>query len=351
MAPAQEASIIEYLDGILERLTTGCAIGYAGDVPSLIEAAAAAEGLRAVVERDHSVTVHLKGSGRGAVMLACHIDEIGLIVDRIDDAGRIFFSTVGGIDPRILPGQAVMVLGRERCRGYIAIKPPHLMDREELKRVPRLEDLFIDTGRSAAAVRESVSIGDCVCFDVGYGRMEGDLRTAKALDNRASVACGIAVLRELARLGHGLDVHFVATSQEEFTGMGARIHAYRLPVDYAVVIDVSHGEHPDLKDHERFPLKAGPTIIRGATVPAVLSDRLIGTAQRLGIPYQIEPAPGDTATDADDIAFSRSGIPTCIVGIPVRYMHTPVEIVALGDIEAAVRLVTDLIRNLEMPAT
>lgn len=346
---AREAIIIEYLDGLLERLTTACAVGYAGDVPAVIEQAAAAEGLQAVVEKDRSVSIHIKGSGNGAVMLACHVDEIGFMVNRVDDAGRIFFSAVGGIDARILPGQAVTVLGRERCGGYIAIKPPHLMDQEEMKKVPRMEDLFIDIGRPPAAVRETISIGDCICFDVRYGRMEGDLRTAKAIDNRASVACGIAILRELTRLGHDLDVHFIATSQEEYTGLGAQIHAYRLPVDYAVVLDVSHGEHPDLKEHERYPLNGGPTIIRGATVPAVLSDRLVSAAQRSGIPYQIEPAPGSTATDADDIAFSRGGIPTCVVGIPVRYMHTPVEIVSLRDIEAAARLVTDFVRNLELP--
>lgn len=326
-------------------------IGYAGDIAGVIERAARAEGMQAVLEKDRSVSIHLKGSGRGAVMLACHIDEIGFMVDRVDDAGRIFFSTVGGADVRILPGQAVSILGRERFDGYIAIKPPHLSAKEELKRVPRLEELFIDTGMAPDIVRESISIGDCICFNVQYGKMDGGLRTAKALDNRASVACGIAVLRELARLDHGLDVHFVATSQEEYTGLGASVHAYRLPVDYAIVVDVSHGEHPDLKEHERFPLNSGPTIVRGATVPAVLFDRLVNTAQRSGIPYQIEPAPSATATDADDIAFSREGIPTCIIGIPLRYMHTPVEVVSLGDIEAGVHLITNFIKALESART
>lgn len=326
-------------------------LGYAGDVSGVIERVARAEGMQAVVERDRSVSIHLKGSGRGAVMLACHVDEIGFMVDRIDDAGRIFFSAVGGVDVRILPGQAVSILGRERFDGYVAIKPPHLLTKEEMKKVGRLEELFIDTGMAPDMVREGISIGDCICFNVRYGRMDGDLRTAKALDNRASVACAIAVLRDLAKLDHGLDVHFVATSQEEYTGLGAKVHAYRLPVDYAIVVDVSHGEHPDVKEHERFPLNSGPTIVRGATVPAVLSDRLISTARRSGIPCQIEPAPRATATDADDIAFSREGIPTCVIGIPLRYMHTPVEVVSLRDIEAAVHLITNFIKDLEDAGT
>jgi len=148
-------------------------------------------------------------------------------------------------------------------------------------------------------------------------------------------------------MDHGLSVHFVATSQEEYTGLGARIHAFRLPVEYAVIVDVSHAEHPDLKEHECFPLGNGPTITRGATVPAKLSDLLIQTAKELEISYQLQPVPSRTGTDADDIAFSREGVASCIVGIPLRYMHTPVEVVSLKDIERAARLITHFIKRLE----
>jgi endoglucanase len=269
------------------------------------------------------------------------------MVSRIDDAGRIFFSEVGGADVRILPGQEVTVLGKKRYRGYVGVKPPHLLGREERKRVLPLEELFIDVGLRPGVVKRDVRIGDYIAFAAKYKKLQGDLRAVKSLDNRASVACGIMALRELAKKDHGLDVYFVATSQEEFTGLGARTHAYKLPLDYAIVVDVSHAEHPDLKDHEYFPLNKGPTIVRGATVPARMYDLLVEAAKELEIPYQIEPVLSRTATDADDIAFNREGIPTCVVGIPLRYMHTPVEIVSLRDIERAARLITRFIEKLE----
>jgi putative aminopeptidase FrvX len=337
---------MDYLDVILEKLTQATGVGYAGDVSSVIELLLKEENIPAKIEKDGSVSVHLKGNGKGAVMLACHVDEIGFMVSRIDEAGRIYFTEIGGTDIRILPGQEVVVLGKKRRSGYVAIKPPHLLGKEEREVVPRIENLFVDIGMTPAVVKRDIRLGDYICFVGRYGRISDDLRTAKALDNRASVACGMLVLRELVNADHALDVHFVATSQEEYTGLGARIHAYRLPIDYAIVVDVSHGEHPDLKEYDYFPLNSGPAIVRGATVPARLFELLVDTAKNLEIPYQIQPVPSATATDADDIAFTREGIPTCIVNIPLRYMHTPVEIVSLKDIERAARLITLFIKRL-----
>jgi putative aminopeptidase FrvX len=339
--------VMEYLDVLLGKLTQAIGIGYGGDVPDVITQALKAENIEAVVAQDGSISAHLRRSGKHGVMLACHIDEIGYMVSRIDDAGRIFFSEIGGADVRILPGQEVTVLGKKRYRGYIGVKPPHLLGQEERKIVLPLEELFIDVGLKPSVVRRDIGVGDYIAFAAKYNKLQGDLRAVKSLDNRASVACGIMALRELAKKDHGLDVYFVATSQEEFTGLGARIHAYKLPLDYAIVVDVSHAEHPDLKEHEYFPLNSGPTIVRGATVPAKMYNLLVEAAKELEIRYQIEPVPSRTATDADDIAFNREGIPTCVVGIPLRYMHTPVEIVSLKDIERAARLITRFIERLE----
>jgi putative aminopeptidase FrvX len=334
--------VMEYLDSLLERLTQAIGVGYGGDVTGVIVEALAAEGIDAHAENDGSVSAHLEGSGKSGVMLACHIDEIGYIVSRIDERGRIFFSEIGGADVRVLPGQEVTVLGRKKYHGYIGFKPPHLLSTQDRERVLPIEELYIDVGLKAEAVKKNIQIGDYIAFKGEYSKMQGDLRSAKALDNRASVACGILVLKELAKMEHGLHVHFVATSQEEYT--------FRMPVDFAIIVDVSHAEHPDLKEHEYFPLDRGPTIVRGATVPAKLSDLLIETAKELEIPYQLQPVPSRTGTDADDIAFSREGIASCIVGIPLRYMHTPVEIVSLKDIERAARLITDFTKRLEVYA-
>ncbi len=338
--------MMEYLDTLLERLTLAIGIGYGGDIAEVIIQILEADGIPSVREKDGSVSVHLKGTDKGAVMLACHVDEIGYMVSSIDKEGRIFLSEIGGADTRILPGQEVVVCGRRRLRGYVAAKPPHLLGKEERDKAPRLEDLFVDVGMLPSRIKKEVQIGDYVSFAGIYGKLNDHLRTVKALDNRASVACGIMVLKELAKAEHDLDVYFVATSQEEYTGLGAKIHAYRLPVDYAVVIDVTHAEHPDLKGYETFPLDNGPTIIRGATVPSKLFERLVHTAKELDTLYQVEAVPSFTGTDADDIAFNREGIPTCVVQIPLRYMHTPIEVVSLRDIERAANLVTCFIRGL-----
>ena len=338
---------VEYLDRLLKQLSTANGVGYGGNAAQVVIEALKVEGIDASVGHDGSVHACLEGKGKKGLMLACHLDEIGYIVSRIDDAGRIFISEIGGADVRILPGQEVTVLGRKEHRGYIAFKPPHLLSSEERARVVPLEELFIDVGCKPNVVKQDIRIGDYVTFSSKYKKIGNNLRTAKSLDNRASVACGILIMKEMAKVEHSFSVHFVATSQEEYTGLGARIHAFKLPVDYAVIIDVSHGEHPDLKEHEYFPLDAGPTIVRGATVPGRLFDLLVETAQSLEIPYQVQPIVGRTGTDADDIAFSRQGIPSCVVGIPLRYMHTPVEVVSLKDIERAARLITRFAGRLE----
>jgi endoglucanase len=337
---------MENLDKLLQQLTEADGVGYGGDVAQVITQALKDAHIDARAEHDGSVSADLKGSGKSGVMLACHIDEIGYMVSRVDEAGRIFFSEIGGADPRVLPGQEVTVLGKKKFPGYIGFKPPHLLSAEERARVLPVEELFVDIGLKPEVVKKSVQVGDYVTFKGKYSIMQDDLRSAKALDNRASVACGILVLQELAKVDHALHVHFVATSQEEYTGLGARIHAFKIPVEFAIIVDVTHAEHPDLKEHQYFPLNSGPAIVRGATVPAKLSNLLIETAKAMEIPYQVQPVPSRTGTDADDIAFSREGIASCIVGIPLRYMHTPVEIVSLKDIERAARLIIEFTKRL-----
>jgi putative aminopeptidase FrvX len=336
---------MDYLDGLLEKLTMATGVGYGGNISDVIVQCLSDESIPAICEKDGSVSAHLKGRGRCSIMLACHADEIGYMVSRIDDEGRIFLSEIGGADPRILPGQEVVVTGRRTHDGYIAAKPPHLLSVEDRKKAPRLEELFVDTGLVPSVVKADIQVGDYVTFAGRYGRLSGELRTVKALDNRSSVACGILVLKELVKKENDIDVYFVATSQEEYVGLGANIHAYRLPVDYSVVVDVSHAEHPDLDEYEYFPLNSGPTILRGATIAAGLFERLTKTAKKLKIPYQVEAVPSFTGTDADDIAFNRQGIPTCVINIPLRYMHTPVEVVSLKDIRRAASLIVHFIRG------
>ncbi|OPX17443.1 hypothetical protein BXT86_06495 [candidate division WOR-3 bacterium 4484_100] len=337
---------MEYLDGLLEKLTQGIGVGYTGNIRTRIKEELEALDINAEINPDGSVTALLKGSENKSLFLACHLDEIGYIVSSIDEVGRIYFSPVGGSDIRLLPGQEVVISGKVELNGYVGVRPPHLLTPDERNKVQPLDKLFVDIGLPADYVKENVQIGDVITFSNRYYKLNNDLRSAKSLDDRAGVACGILVLKELAKTAHRVNVYFVATNQEEFTSLGARVHSYRLPVDYGLVVDVTFGEYPGLREGEFFALNKGPTIARGATIPEKLYNLLIESAQELEIPYQVEPITGFTGTDADAIAFNREGIPTCIIGIPVRYMHSPVEVVALKDIERSARLITGFIKKL-----
>jgi len=337
---------MEYLDTLLSKLTLATGVAYSGEVLEIIRQELCGYEVEARTEQDGSVIGHIPGEKNIGVMLACHVDEIGFMVSSIDDAGRISFSGIGGVDVRILPGQEVIVHGKKKLRGYIGAKPPHLMTKEERKKVLPMEKLFVDVGLECAEVKELVRIGDCISFVGAYKKLQGDLRSVKSLDNRASVACGLLAFKELVRSVPACNLYFVATSQEEYTGLGARIHSYRLPIHYAITVDVTFGEYPTLKDYQYFPLNKGPVIGRGATIPEKFYDLLVKTAEELEIPYQIEPLPTYTGTDADAIAFNREGIPTCVIGIPIRYMHTPVEVVSLKDIIRAKELIVGAIRRL-----
>jgi putative aminopeptidase FrvX len=336
----------KYLDALLERLTLANGVGYAGNIGSVVSRELREYHLKSKVEHDGSVHAVLSGTGKMHVMIACHIDEIGFMVSSIDDQGRIYFSEIGGTDARILPGQEVTILAKKPVKGYIGAKPPHLVTKKEANKVLSIDKLFIDVGIAPATVKQLVKIGDCISFAGTYKKLYGNLRTAKSLDNRASVACAILALKKLSRLKHSATVHFIATSQEEYTGLGATIHSYKLPISCAIVIDVTFAEHPDLKDYEYLPLDKGPAIGRGATIPEKLFQSLVKIAKRKKIAYQIEALPTYTGTDADAIAFNREGIPTCVISIPLRYMHTPVEVVSLKDIERAAQLVVNFVRGL-----
>jgi endoglucanase len=333
-------------DELLQALTENAGVGYSGNVAEVVKHELERNGVPASIEKDRSVHAFLPGAGETSVMLACHLDEIGFLVSGIDSRGFLKLSPVGGCDVRLLPGQEVSIMSRENIRGYVGIKPPHLMTAEERKKVMPIDMLFVDTGLSAKKIRSLVKIGDAVSFRGKYRRLGGDLRSAKSLDNRASVACGMMAMFELSRSGSYCGVHFVATSQEEFSGLGARIHSFRLPVNYAVVLDVTHGDHPELKEEDAFPLNKGPVIGRGGTISQRLYKLLVKSAMDLGITYQIEAMPAGTGTDADAIAFNREGIPTCVVSVPLRYMHTPVEVVSLKDLENTLKLVVQFMRDL-----
>jgi endoglucanase len=277
---------------------------------------------------------------RVRIMLAAHMDEIGLMVTKIDDKGFLRLAQVGGFDPRTLVGQEVVVHGRRALAGIIGIKPPHIMSDEERKKAPKLEELYVDIGLDATAAKASVRVGDTITLGRKFVELHADIVAGKALDDRAGVACLYECLRRLTKMRHAADVYAVATVQEEVGLKGALTGAYAIRPDVGLAVDVGHAG-PGLPDHEATSLGKGPAIAMGANIHPKVYELLVSAAKQQGISYQDDVAPGATGTDAWSIQISREGVPTGLLSIPLRYMHTSVETASMRDIVECGRLMAE----------
>ncbi len=303
-------------------------------------------------DRLGSVIALKRGVGpapRPRIMLAGHLDEIGLMVTVIEE-GFLRFVTVGGFDPRVLLGQEVVVHGRQALPGIIGHRPPHVVSQEEREKPVPLEDLFIDVGLADEQVRALVQTGDVVTLArpfVEFTAKGNSRRVAgKALDDRAAVAVLILTLEALAGLRHTWDVYAVATVQEEVGLRGAITSTYGIAPDVGIAVDVTQGDTPGVPEAETVKVGDGPALGFGPNIHPAVFDRLVQTAKAHEIPHQVEPVPGASGTDAWAIQVTREGIPTGLVGLPLRYMHTVVETGALADVERAARLLAHLIAGL-----
>ncbi len=287
-----------------------------------------------------------KGDGKKKVMLAAHMDEIGLMVKHIDKNGFIKFTTLGGFSDQTLLNQRVMVHTEKGVlTGVIGSRPPHLMKPDERKKVVEYKDMFIDAGAKdkKAAEKVGISIGDFITFDRSFRELNEDLVTGKAFDNRVGCAALIEVMK---RVKTDYAVFAVGTVQEEVGLKGARTSAFRINPDYAIAIDVAvAGDYPGIKEEESsLKLGSGPTIDladasgRGIITHPRVKELLIKTAVENKIPYQLSVGEGGT-TDATAIHLTREGIPTGAVSVPTRNIHTPVEVASLKDIKNAVELI------------
>jgi endoglucanase len=301
-----------------------------------------------------SVVARVPGTQPGAPLLAVvgHIDEIGLIVTHIDDDGFLSMTGVGGWDPQILVGQRLELLTKDGpIPGVVGKKPIHLLKDEERKKVPELRDLHIDIGApDGDAARAVVRVGDVAVIAGEPVELLGDRLISRSMDNR--LGCWIAL--EAARLvaqegGAPGDVAAVGAVQEEITFGGARTTAYSLQPDVAIAVDVTHATDApgiDVKELGKHELGGGAVIERGSTLHPAVFELLYEAAEREGIPYSVQVSARATGTDADAIHISRGGVPTGLVSIPLRYMHSPVEMVQLSDIEACARLIAAFARSL-----
>ena len=290
-----------------------------------------------------------KGSApepRPTILIAAHMDAIGLMVTSLVDE-FIRVTEVGGLDARVLPGQLVTVHGRQDLPGVIVQPPAHLLPGGARKGPVPLNNLLVDTGLRPQRVKNLVRTGDLISFAQEPIQLQADTLAGHSLDNRASVAALTLCLDELQKRNHAWDVWAVATAQEEETMGGARTSAFQLRPQLAVAVDVTWGKSTGTPDHKTFPLGKGPTLGLGPNIHPGLHSTFKEVADNLEIPYAVEVMPRHSGTDAYALQVAAEGIPTMVVSIPLRYMHTPVEVVALKDIRRTAHLLSEFIAYLD----
>jgi len=300
-----------------------------------------------------SSTARVKGRADGPTLAVIgHIDEIGLVVTHIDDQGYLYFIGVGGWDAQILVGQRVEISTRDGALpGVVGKKPIHLLKDDERKKVAEIKDLHIDIGaRDGDQAREMVRIGDVAVAAGEPIELPNDRVVSRSLDNRLGCYVALEAARLVAQAGGAPgDVVAVAAVQEEITFGGAHTSAYALKPDLAVVVDVTfETEAPgiEIKELGKHAFGSGPVLQRASIINPALFELLHATAEEEGIPFTIAASAGRTGTDADAIHYSRAGIPTAVVGLPLRYMHSPVEMVQLDDVANAAALIAAFAQRL-----
>ena len=287
----------------------------------------------------------------GRILLAAHMDSIGMLVTRIQD-GFLFFAEIGGIDARVLPGALVQVHatragGSTPLAGVITSRPPHVQTADEKRKVTPVHELMVDLGLSAAQTASRVQIGDLIVFAQPPVRLGSDLLMAPALDNRASIAALTGCLAQLR--GHALqwDVIAAATVQEEEGFAGAYSSAFAAHPDAAIAIDVTFGRQAGPPEWKTFKLGEGPTVSFGPNLHPQMGAALMEVAASNAISCPRDVMPLHSGTDAYAMQVSRAGIPCGLVSIPLRNMHTPVEVVALADVEQAAQLLAKFVLALD----
>lgn len=298
--------------------------------------------------RGNSVAI-LKGD-RPRVLLAGHIDEIGLIVTYVDDDGFLSFAGIGGWDPQVLVGQRIRLLGKSGdLVGVIGKKPVHLMKKDEGS--SKIEDLWIDIGvASRAEALERVKVGTVGVIDAPYYELPNGRFVSRSIDNRIGAFTVLEALRLLAQERPVATVAAVATAQEEITFAGAQTAAFQLEADAAIVVDVTHAtDYPtaDKKLRGEAKLGNGPVLACGSVNSVVVHEMLLKVADDNRIPYSLKVNPDSSATDADVIHLARGGVATGVISIPNRYMHSPNEMIQLSDVEHAIHLIAAFVRSLD----
>src|SRR5215203_4663392 len=295
----------------------------------------------------------LNGGGAPRVMLAGHIDEIGLMITHVDEQGLLRFQGVGGWDPQVLVGQRVLIQTRDgEVRGVIGKKAIHVMEAEERKKVSEIKSLWIDIGaKDGDEAKEKVRVGDVTVVDQDVLELPNGRVASRSLDNRMGAFVVLEALRLLSEEeDFAAEVVAVASVQEEIGLYGARGAAFGLDPDAAIAVDVTHAtDTPGVSkdEHGDHSLNSGPVITRATNLSPIVYEGLIDAAEEGDIAYTLEADSRSTSTDADAIQFTRAGIATGLVSVPNRYMNSPNEVVDLGDLETCARLIYAYVQELD----
>jgi endoglucanase len=294
-----------------------------------------------------------QGENRPKVMLAGHCDEIGFMIKYVDEEGFIYFAPIGGVDAHLVPGQRVHVhTASGPVLGVVGKKPIHLMEPKDRETVVKFKEQFIDIGcGSQEETLALVATGDPITFVPSLERLQGDLVTSRAFDDKMGAFIVTRVLQEVKQRGAApVDLYSVTTVQEEIGLRGASASVYGVNPDIGIAVDVGFSsDFPGINKAELGDLRVGkgPIIARGANINPVLFELLVTTAQQENIPYQVVGMPRATGTDANVMQLSRGGVAAALVSVPLRYMHSPVEVLSLADLEATIALLSAVLYRID----
>jgi tetrahedral aminopeptidase len=297
-------------------------------------------------DRHGNVIAVRNPEGQPRIMFAGHCDQIGLLVQYVDENGFLYVQPIGGWDMQILLGQNLTVWTKQGpVAAVVARKATHLMTNEERNRVPLFPEIWVDIGvKDRKEAQELVTVGDPVTFALGYRAMRNDLAAAPAMDDKVGVWTVMEALRLVHTKRPQAAVYCVSTVQEEIGLRGATTSTYGINPAVGIAVDVTHATDTPGNDKKQIGeacLGKGPVLVRGPNINPPVFERLVETAKRHEIPHQIKAYPRGTGTDANAMQLSREGVATAVVGIPNRYMHSPVEMVSLDDLGNAARLLAE----------
>ncbi|MFC1467227.1 M42 family metallopeptidase [Verrucomicrobiota bacterium] len=291
--------------------------------------------------------------GKVKVMFAGHYDEIGFLITHIDDNGFLWIAPIGGWDPQIAQGQRVQILGKKGVvTGVVGKLAIHLQKPEQRKKVSEISDLWVDIGvKNKKEAEKLVSIGDPMVIAYGFDQLQGDIAIGRAFDDRAGAFAILEAARLLAKMDSQCEVHAVATVQEEIGLRGAKTAAFGVSPDIGIAVDVTFAtDHPSIGsvvNHEgKIEIGKGPVITRGPNINPKLFKLMVDTAKKEDIPIQIAAEARGTGTDANAIQLNQAGVVTALVSIPLRYMHSPCELLSLKDLENASKLLAATVANI-----